>query len=265
MIKALSEYNKVSQDYCSAYTVLSFSAWACKASLQYLLNCFFCFLNWQENFKWFMFCHPFFPIIFSSQARIHVYHLLVLTHSPFTKSALWYQLTILDVFTLHQSCLLVSLVHLLSLRSILGIQPVSKNPPHILCPYLCSCSILQLASWHSSRSLPLFPSVNPSPHCVHCKLPSPAPPPLSPLPSTLFSSSSLNQLSTPPPCLYLNDEAVVGLGEKWRVVVDIRDVDVDHGAAGEGGHPIVWGYHRQGVPWSLRRRKKKKLLLYPIM
>lgn len=26
VIKALSEYNKVSQDYCSVYTVLSFSA-----------------------------------------------------------------------------------------------------------------------------------------------------------------------------------------------------------------------------------------------
>lgn len=45
------------------------------------------------------------------------------------------------------------------------------------------------------------------------------------------------QISGPPS--HLDDEAVIGLGEKWRVVVDVRDVDVDHGAAGESGDAVV--------------------------
>lgn len=58
------------------------------------------------------------------------------------------------------------------------------------------------------------------------------------------------------PRAYLDDQAVVSLGEERRVVVDVRDVDVDHGGAGEGGHAVVRGHHGQRVPRSLANGEK---------
>lgn len=70
------------------------------------------------------------------------------------------------------------------------------------------------------------------------------------LPPTLSFHPSLSS--------HLDDEAVVGRGEEGRVVVDVRHVDVDRGAAGAGRNAVVRRQHRQGVPRCLMGKGGKR-------